>query len=126
MSNSILSVNGNRAMNYVLQTIFEKDYGFIPVMNVYQAASCLRSKKGIKVIIVDVDFQPQQSWEFIEHIKSSKLFQTSVIVLTTATTEDIQQKCYELQIEEMFFKPFNPVDVITAVKSIMSLTLHTV
>ena len=119
MTKSILSVNGNKAMNYLLQTIFEKDFEFIPVSDVYQGLHQLRSNRKIKAILVDVDFQGQQSWELIEHIKSSMLFQVPVVVLTTANSEAIRQKCYEYEIDEIFFKPFNPVDLITAVKSMM-------
>ncbi|HEU4471299.1 MAG TPA: response regulator [Flavisolibacter sp.] len=121
MSKSILSVNGNKAMNYLLQTIFEKEYDFVPVIDVYQALYKLRSNRSIKALVVDVDFQSQQSWELIEHIKSSKLYRIPIVVLTTANSEAIRQRCYEYEIDEIFFKPFNPVDLITAVKSIIEL-----
>lgn len=104
-------------MNYLLQTIFEKEYRFVPVSDVYQGMHYLRSEKQIVAIIVDVDFQPQQSWEFIEHIKTSKLFQFPVIVLATDNTESLQQQCYEFRIEETFFKPFDPMDITRAVRS---------
>src|SRR5215213_5858645 len=123
MSKSILSVNGNKAMNYLLQTIFEKEYDFVPVSDVYQALYQLRSRKNIGTLVVDVDFQSQQSWELVEHIKSSKLYQIPIIILTTANSEAIRQKCYEYEIDEIFFKPFNPLDLTTAVRSIMDVKM---
>jgi DNA-binding response OmpR family regulator len=45
-----------------------------------------------------------------------------VIVLATDNTELLRQKCYELEVDEIFFKPFNPEDLIAATKSTISVT----
>lgn len=123
MSKSILSVNGNKAMNYLLQTILEKEYQFVPVSDVFQATHHLKTNKKISTLVVDLDFQPQQSWELIEHIKSSKLYSIPIIVLTTENNETLRQKCYEFEVDEIFFKPFNPLDLIAAAKSMMTATV---
>jgi two-component system, chemotaxis family, chemotaxis protein CheY len=114
---AILSVNGNKAMNFLLQTVFEKEFSFIPVSDVFQAMSIIRSKKPT-ALIVDVDFQPQQSWELVQHIKSSKLYDVPVIVLATDNNDFLKQKTYQYEVDEIFFKPFNPVDLISAVKNL--------
>jgi DNA-binding response OmpR family regulator len=121
MSKSILSVNGNKAMNYLLQTILEKEYRFVPATDVFQAVHLIRNYDGICALIVDLDFYPQQAWELIEHIKSSKMYQLPVIVLTTENNDVLRQKCYEYEVDEIFFKPFNPLDLIAAIKSMMSV-----
>jgi CheY-like chemotaxis protein len=123
MSKSILSVNGNKAMNYLLQTILEKEYRFVPVSDVFQGMHQIRLNKSISALVVDLDFQPQQSWDFIEHIKSSKLFRIPVIVLTTDNTETLRKKCYQFEVDEIFFKPFNPEDLIAAINNLMETTL---
>ena len=120
MSKSVLSVNGNRAMNYLLQTILEKEYKFVPVNDVFQAMHQLRTNNKICFLIIDLDFHPQQGWELIEHIKSSRLFRVPVIVLATENTELLRQKCYEYEVDEIFFKPFNPVDLIAAIGNTVS------
>lgn len=122
MSKKILSVNGNKAMNYLLQTVFEREFNFVPASDVFQAMYQLRTKK-VETLIVDVDFQPQQSWELIHHIKSSRLYKIPVLVLTTVNNEMLKQKCYEYEVDEIFFKPFNPVDLTTAVKNLLSGSL---
>jgi CheY-like chemotaxis protein len=119
MSKSILSVSGNRAMNYLLQTIFEKQYQLTSVADVFEAMRQLRENRQIGALIVDVDFQPQQSWELVEHIKSSRLYKMPVIVLATDNTELVKQKSYELELDEIFFKPFNPIDLIAAIKNLI-------
>jgi len=123
MSKSILSVNGNKAMNYLLQTIFEKEYRFVPVEDVFQATHQLRANKQVSALIVDVDFQPQQSWELIQHIKSSRLYKIPVIVLATENNDSVKQKSYEFELDEIFFKPFNPVDLIAAIKNLTTETM---
>jgi CheY-like chemotaxis protein len=123
MRQSILSVNGNKAMNYLLQTILEREYQFIPVNDVFQGMHQLRMNKKINALVVDLDFQPAQSWELIEHIKSSKMYRIPVIVLTTDNNETLRQKCYEFEVDEIFFKPFNPEDLIAAIKSMISVAV---
>ena len=123
MSKSILSVNGNKAMNYLLQTILEKQYHFVPASDVFQGMHHIRTNKRISALVVDLDFQPQQSWELIENIKSSRMYRIPVIVLTTDNTETLRQKCYEFEVDEIFFKPFNPEDLIAAIKSMMTVSI---
>jgi CheY-like chemotaxis protein len=120
MSKSILSVNGNKAMNYLLRTILENEYKFIPANDVFEAMHRLRLTRNICFIIVDLDFHPQQAWELIEHIKSSSLYRIPIIVLATENTEILRQKCYEYEVDEIFFKPFNPVDLIAAISNSVS------
>jgi CheY-like chemotaxis protein len=121
MSKSILSVNGSKAMNYLLQTILEKEYRFVPATDVFHAVHFLRKNESICALIVDLDFHPQQTWDLIEHIKSSKMYSLPVIVLTTENNETLRQKCYEYEVDEIFFKPFNPLDLIAAIKSMMTV-----
>ena len=120
MGKSLLSVNGHKAMNYLLKTVFEKDHEFIPVSDPFEAMHTLRTRRNIDVLIVDVDFQPQQNWELVQHIKTSKLYNIPVIILATENSELLNEKCLRFEIDEIFFKPFNPVDLITAIRTIAS------
>lgn len=110
-------------MNYLVQTCLEKKYKIIPVNDVFQAMHRLRTNKEICSLIVDLDFNPQQGWELIEHIKSSRLYLLPVVILATENSETLRQKCYEYEIDEIFFKPFNPVDLVAAVENTVSDTV---
>lgn len=123
MSKSILSVSGSRAMNFLLQTIFEKEFSLVVAAEVLEATRLLRTNAQISALIVDVDFQPQQCWELVQHIKSSRLYKIPVIVLATENSEMVKQKSYEFELDEIFFKPFNPVDLIAAIKNLMTATV---
>ena len=54
MSKSILSVNGNKAMNYLLKTILEKDYQFVPANDVFHGMYQLRTNKQISILVIDL------------------------------------------------------------------------
>ena len=110
-------------MNFLLQTIFEKEYRFLSATDVFQAMQQLRLNKQIGALIVDVDFQPQQCWELIQHIKTSKLFKIPVVVLATENNDMMKEKSYQFELDEIFFKPFNPVDLIAAIKNLMTETM---
>ena len=120
MSKKILSVNGNKAMSYLLQTIFKKQFELVPVTDVLEAMYHLKTDNGIELLIVDVDYDPKKSWELIQHIKTSRIFNVPVVVLATSNTEVIEKNCYEYNIEETFFKPFNPAELINAVKAMLA------
>jgi DNA-binding response OmpR family regulator len=107
-------------MNFLLQTIFEKQYSFIPSADVYQSMQFLKTNRNIQTMIVDLDTNPTEAWNLIHHIKSSTMFNTPVIVLASDNNDILKQKSYELEVDEIFFKPFNPVDLIAAVNSLMN------
>ncbi len=118
MAKSILIVSGSTAMNYLLQTVLKKEYEIISVSDVFQAMQHLRKNKSINTILIDLDFQMQHGWELIEHIKSSRLFKLPVIVLSTDKNDTLKKKCYDFEVDEIFIKPFNPLDLIAAINMI--------
>jgi DNA-binding response OmpR family regulator len=120
MSKSIISVNGNKAMNYLLQTIFEQQYQFIPAADVFEGMHFLKTFPGVRALIIDLDTNSDEGWSLIHHIKSSTLYKVPVVVLASENTEELKQKSFDLSIDEIFVKPFNPVDLIAAINSLMN------
>jgi CheY-like chemotaxis protein len=118
MSRSIISVNGSKAMNFLLRTTLEKDFAFYSVSDAFQAMHRIRTGSMPTLLIVDTDFHTQQCWDFIQHIKSSKLYRLPVVVLSSMNDDLLHRKCYEYEVDEVFIKPFNPEDIALAVQSI--------
>lgn len=112
-------------MNYLLQTIFENHYDFVPVNDVFQALYKIKTNRNIQALILDIDFETEEIWNLVEHIKSSKLFQIPIIILSTSNSDEINKKCYDYEIDEIFFKPFNPLELTTAVSSILEIKVAT-
>lgn len=123
MNKNVLSISGNRAINYLLQTVLENEYHFTYAMDVFHGMNKLKLNKDISVLIVDVDFESQQSWQLIEYVKRSKIYNLPVIVLATENSNEMKQKLFDYQVNEIFFKPFNPVDLIEVIRH---LTVPTV
>lgn len=121
---SIVSINSNKPMNYLLQTVFKRKYELIPVEDVFQAMHQVKTKENVRLMIVDVDFDTLKCWDLIQHIKTSQLFSMPVVVLTTHNTEDFRAKCYETGVDEIFFKPFDPADLLNTVSEVMAETIY--
>jgi DNA-binding response OmpR family regulator len=107
-------------MNFLLQTIFEQHYRFVPVADVFEGMHYLKSNPGVRALIIDLDSNTDEAWNLIHHIKSSTIYRTPIVVLASENNETLEQKTFDLGIEEIFIKPFNPVDLIAAINSLMS------
>ena len=123
MKMSILSINGNKPFNYILQTVLSKDHYVTVASDPITGLKQMKSSGYISLVIIDTDSFEEEAVEFIEYIKSSLLFQVPVIILTTNETAFIQQKLSQLNVNDSFVKPFNPLDLVKRVNHILSVTL---
>ncbi|MBO9659939.1 MAG: hypothetical protein J7527_14060 [Chitinophagaceae bacterium] len=124
MRRSIVSINGNRSMNFIVQTVLSPRYKLLAVSDVYQAMNELRKRDEIEMIIVDVDHHTQESFDFIQHIKTSGLYQDREVVILAS--EDIweENKTSITAVENVFFKPFSPEEMVRSIDQIMSKRLE--
>ena len=107
-------------MNYLLHTVLSGKYNFIPVSDVFQGINELKKKEEIDLILIDVDYHNQESWDFIQHIKTSGLYQDMpVIVLITKEKKVISEQYAASRVYDFFYKPFSPLDIIRTVDEIM-------
>ena len=107
-------------MNYLLHTVLSGRYNFVPVSDVYQGINELKRKEEIDLIIIDVDYHTQESWDFIQHIKTSGLYQDKpVIVLVSKENKKVTEKIASSKVCEFFYKPFSPLDVVKTIDDLM-------
>jgi DNA-binding response OmpR family regulator len=119
MRRSILSINGNRSMNFIVQTVLSPGYNLLPVGDVFQGMTELRRRDDIDLIIVDVDYHSQESLDFIHHVKTSGLYQDrTVIVLASEENWDSSGTTQSIA-EKVFFKPFSPEEMVKQIDEIM-------
>lgn len=103
-------------MSYLLQTVLSARYDFIAVADVYTGMNYVRTNKDISMVIVDMDNQEKESFEFIEYIKSSVLFQKPVFVLSSHRPEQNQKRIADLRADVFIQKPFSPPDLLKRVE----------
>lgn len=119
MNRTVLSINANKPMNYLLQTVLSEKYEFIAVTDVYDGMSHLKKNNELTVIIADIDNADQEVWEFIEHINSSKMYQKPVIILSSDNNSVIDEKMAELGLRDLVRKPFSPTELVKKIDEIM-------
>lgn len=107
-------------MNYLLQTVISERYDFIPASDVFQGMNELKRKSEIELVIIDVDYHTPDSWNFIQHIKTSRLYQDKqIIVLINGESRKVNEKSPEAKNYNFFYKPFSPLDMIKTIDELM-------
>lgn len=119
MNRTVLSINGNKPMNYMLQTVLSRKYKIVAVPDVFQGMQQLRGNEAIELVLVDVDFNTDESWEFIQHIKSSWIYNRPVIVLTSDKMLESSEKAVDSGVDYFIKKPFSPIDLIKTIDALL-------
>lgn len=117
MNRTVLSVNPNKAMNYLLKSVIEVQYKIITVDNVYSATNELKMQ-AIKTIIVDLDHSEKEVWEFIHHVKTSRFYFRPLIVLTSDRSIRMNKQVEQARIRHLVYKPFSPDDILKQIDEI--------
>ncbi len=119
MNKVVLSINADKAMTFVLESVIEKEFEVITVEDVYAAATQLKKRLNIKVIIVDVDNTQRDVWDFIHHVKTSKFYFKPIILLTSNKSKLMSKQIESTGIKYFFYKPFSPSEIL---KKIVTLS----
>jgi DNA-binding NtrC family response regulator len=119
MKRKILSINGNRSMNFLLQTVLSANYEFIPASDVFSGMEELKKDGDIELVLIDVDYSTQENWDFIQHISSSVIYQKPVIVLASERNRRFDKKVAEEKVYESVMKPFSPLDLVRSIDKLM-------
>jgi DNA-binding NtrC family response regulator len=119
MSRTVLSIYGNMSMNYMLQTVLSRKYKIAAVPDVFKGMEQLKVNEAVELVVVDVDFNSEESWAFIQHIKSSWIYNRPVVVLTSDKTPAASRKATECSVNYFFQKPFSPVDLMKTIDALL-------
>lgn len=122
MRMSVLSINGNKPFNYILQTVLSKDFNVFVASDPISGLKQMKKIARIGLVIVDVDAYEEDAFEFIGHINSSLLLKVPVVLLTSNTSHLIKQKISHVDVSHFFVKPFNPLDLVKKVSQTLSST----
>jgi CheY-like chemotaxis protein len=120
MKKQILAIDDSKAIRFLLQTVLGKEYNVITVPDGYSAMYYLTHRQMPDLIIVDPQLPDMENWELIQQLSSSGMYgDIPLIVLSGLEKKETELKCMEYGIVKHFVKPFNPVDLMTAVSDLV-------
>jgi len=114
----ILSINGNKAMNYLIQTVLSNHYKVRCFPNALQAVRELEAKKEIEAVIIDLDYNLDANLEFMKYTENSSLFSRPFVVLSS--DEGLKNLIPEGIVFDFIIKPFNPVNLAKRISLLIS------
>lgn len=121
MKKQILAIDDSKAIRFLLQTVLGKDYQVITVPDGYSAMYYLSHRSMPDLIIADPQLPDMENWELIQQLSSSGMYgEIPVVVLSALEEKETEAKCLEYGVVKYFLKPFNPVDLMAVVKSLVA------
>ena len=120
MKKQILAIDDSKAIRFLLQTVLGKEYNVITVPDGYSAMYYLSHRQTPDLIIADPQLPDMENWELIQQLSSSGMYgDIPLIVLSGLEKKETELKCLEYGIVRHFVKPFNPVDLMSAISDLV-------
>jgi len=122
MKQSILIIEKNVAIRYLLTTVLRERYKTIAHPDCYHAATDLKNK-DVQLVIVNIEGQNTPDFDFLLHLNSSSFYSNiPVIVVSDNTSTEFRVKCLELGVEAFFLKPFDPLQLLESINVIAAMS----
>ena len=120
MKKQILAIDDSKAIRFLLQTVLGKEFHVISVPDGFSAMYYLSHRSHPDMIIADPQLPDMEDWELIQQLTSSGLYgDIPVVILSALDAAVTDQKCREYGVAKYYLKPFNPVDLIEDISTIM-------
>ena len=120
MKKQILAIDDSKAIRFLLQTVLGKEFHVISVPDGFSAMYYLSHRSHPDMIIADPQLPDMEDWELIQQLTSSGLYgDIPIVILSGLGAADTEQKCREYGVAKYYLKPFNPVDLIEDIATIM-------
>lgn len=120
MKKEIMIVEGNKAMRFLLHTIFKKHYKVVSVPDGLSAMYALRQSNKPDLIIMDPDLSDMPDWELVKHLSLSPLYNEIPIVIISSYDENqLRANAMKHSVAEYYSKPFNPLKLVESVDALL-------
>ena len=120
MKKQILAIDDSKAIRFLLQTVLGKEYQVVTVPDGYSAMYYLSHRAQPDFIIADPQLPDMENWELIQQLSSSGMYgDIPVVVLSGLDSKETELKCLEYGVVKYFLKPFNPVELMTAISDMV-------
>jgi len=121
MKKSVLTIESNRALQYLVATVLKTRYSVSSVQNSRHAMQLFSSGYEAALIIIDVPNRDSESFELLDHIVTSSVFKdVPIIVLSASRDEELKSSCLQIGAADFLTKPFDPVYLFERVDQILS------
>ena len=120
LKKQVLAIDDSKAIRFLLQTVLGKEFQVITVADGCSAMYWLSKSNFPQLIIADPQLPDMENWELIEHLSSSGLYKSiPIMVLSGLDKTETEAKCIEYEESKYFLKPFNPIDLVSAVHEVV-------
>ncbi|MBI1344484.1 MAG: response regulator [Terrimonas sp.] len=122
MKQNILVIEENAAVRYLLTTVLNKRFKVAAYSNCFDA-SCELKDASIELIIINIDPSNNENIDFLKHVHTSSLYtDIPVIALLKKENDELKAVCANLEVDEFFVKPFDPMVLLNSVSNLVSET----
>lgn len=120
MKKRILAIDDSKAIRFLLQTLFSKNYQVITAADGCSAINWLSQNDLPDLIIADAQIADMPNWELIDQLSNSGMYGgIPIVVLSALGYEETKKKCEALGITSFYTKPFNPIELMEQVNNVI-------
>ena len=116
----ILICEDNPMAMKTLSVVLEKEGYDADVADDGNVGIEMLQKNDYDLLVVDIHLPYRSGLELIKFVRSDQRKDTPVIILTAFSDNQMQRQAGELGISDYIVKPFNPVDLVAKIKSILN------
>ena len=121
MKKSVLTIESNRALQYLVATVLKTKYLVSSVQNSRHAMQLFSSGYEADLIIIDIPNKNTENFELLDHIVTSSVFKdVPIIVLSANRDEELKNSCLQIGAADFLTKPFDPVYLFERVDQLLS------
>jgi CheY-like chemotaxis protein len=121
MKKSVLTIESNRALQYLVATVLKSKYPVSSVQNSRHAMQLFSSGYEADLIIIDIPNKNTENFELLDHIVTSSVFKdVPIIVLSANRDEELKNSCLQIGAADFLTKPFDPVYLFEKVNQLLS------
>jgi len=116
----ILICEDNPMAMKTLAVILEREGFEVDIAEDGNVAMDFLARNDYDLLVMDIHLPYRSGLELVKYVRSDQGKDTPAIVLTAFSDPQMQRQARELGISGYIVKPFNPVDLISRIKSILN------
>lgn len=118
----LLIVDDEEVNRTILSLMFDSDYDIMEARNGMEAIDAIEKNEEIALILLDVIMPIMDGFGVLDYMKDKELLEKiPVILITSMTPQESEEKAYEYGIADVMHKPFESAIVKRRAKNIIEL-----